>query len=295
MTAPITFTLDLEDHRPDDAAPLRYPAATRTILEFLERRGIIGTFFVVGTVAESEPDLVRDIAAAGHEIGLHGWEHIPLVDLDRESLRVAVTKGKALLEDLAGAPVVGYRAPTFSLVSSTTWATEVLSEAGFAYSSSVLPTANPLYGFPGAPEDPFVWPSGLVEFPVPIAGVGRVRVPYLGGTYLRLIPRPLIASAHRRGARAVPWTYLHPYDIDTAEKYWKVPDTGWMSPLLWVGRKRVLRKLDGLLAQPAGSGGNALGAGPPLRDRLDDARRRGTYDPAATSPAGRSASTPEAS
>src|SRR4051794_3053912 len=140
MTAPITFTLDLEDHRPDEQAELRYPTVTRSVLEFLDRRGIIGTFFVVGIVAEAEPDLVRDVAAAGHEVALHGWEHIPLVDLDPERLRRDLTRGKELLEDLSGGPVVGYRAPTFSLVPSTTWATDVLHEAGFTYSSSVLPT-----------------------------------------------------------------------------------------------------------------------------------------------------------
>jgi polysaccharide deacetylase family protein (PEP-CTERM system associated) len=276
--APITFTLDLEDHRPDDAAELRYPSVTRTILGHLAERNIAGTFFVVGVVAQAAPELVREIAAAGHEVALHGWEHIPLVEHTPESMRTDVTRGKAFLEDLIGQAVVGYRAPTFSLVASTTWATDVLTEAGFTYSSSVLPTHNPLYGYPGAPGDPFMWPSGLAELPVPIAGAGRARVPYLGGTYLRLIPSAAIRRAHDRGGRRVPWTYMHPYDIDTAEKYWKVPDAGWLSPLLWVGRRGVLAKLDRLLA---GDGG----AGQPLRDRLDEAHRGGTFDPDATSAA----------
>ena len=154
MTAAITFTLDLEDHRPDEQAELRYPSVTRSILEHLAARDITGTFFVVGVVAEAEPDLVRDIAAAGHEVALHGWRHIPLVDHTPDSMRDDITRGKAFLEDLTGGPVVGYRAPTFSLVESTTWATDVLHDAGFTYSSSVLPTHNPLYGFPGAPGKP---------------------------------------------------------------------------------------------------------------------------------------------
>ena len=272
MSGAITFTLDLEDHRPDEQAELRYPSVTRSILEHLADRGITGTFFVVGVVAEAEPGLVRDIAAAGHEVALHGWRHIPLVEHTPDSMRDDITRGKAFLEDLTGGPVVGYRAPTFSLVESTTWATDVLHDAGFTYSSSVLPTHNPLYGFPGAPGDPFLWPSGLAELPVPIAGAGRARVPYLGGTYLRLIPAPVIRRAHRQGGRRVPWTYMHPYDIDTAERYWKVPDAGWMSPLLWVGRRGVLTKLDGLLGAGDAAGG-------PLRDRLDEARRGGTFHP----------------
>lgn len=273
-TSPITFTLDLEDHRPDEHAELRYPAATRTVLAHLAAHDITATFFVIGEVAREQPDLVREVAAAGHEVALHGWQHVPLVEHDPASFRRDITQGRDLLQELTGQPVVGYRAPTFSLVPDTLWALDVLHDEGFAYSSSVLPTANPLYGFPGAPLDPFRWSVGLAEFPVPIAGVGRFRVPYLGGTYLRLLPRPVISRAHRRGGRRTPWTYMHPYDIDPDEPRWHVPDAGRLSPLLWVGRRRVLTKLDALVGpgQPP--------AGPPLRDRMADADAGGTYDPA---------------
>jgi SAM-dependent methyltransferase len=176
-----------------------------------------------------------------------------------------------VLEDLAGAPVTGFRAPTFSLTAATTWATDVLAEEGFTYSSSVLPSANPLHGFPGAPADPFLWPSGLAELPVPVAGVGPLALPYLGGTYLRLLPRALTAALHRRSGRRVPWTYVHPYDADDGERFWVVPEAGWLSPLLWLGRRGVLAKLDVLLE----------GAGPPLRDRLAAAAEGGVFDPAA--------------
>lgn len=272
MTYPITFTLDLEDHRPSDAAELRYPAAARQVLEFLDERNITGTFFVVGAVAEAQPDLVREIAAAGHELALHGWRHVPLTDLDPATFRAETAKGKALLEDLTGQEVVGYRAPTFSLTPRTVWAVAELPDLGFTYSSSVLAARNPLHGYPGAPSVPFVWPTDLAEFPAPLAGVGPWRVPYLGGTYLRLLPLVLIMTA-RRGDRAcrVPWIYLHPYDIDRGEPYWRVPDAGRLSPLLWVGRRGVFSKLDPLLMH---------GAGLPLRDRIDEARRGGTFRPA---------------
>lgn len=270
MSAPVTFTLDLEDHRPDEHAPIRFPDATRRMLDFLAERSIVGTFFVVGVVAEAHPDLVREIAGAGHELALHSWQHVPLVDQDPVGFRADVAKGKRTVEDIAGTEVVGYRAPTFSLVPSTTWATDVLHDEGFTYSSSVLPTANPLYGFPGAPDDPFLWPCGLAEFPVPVAGFGRWRVPYLGGTYLRLLPGPLTRGVNRRGHRRAPWTYLHPYDIDRDEPRWRVPDAGRLSPLLWVGRKGVLRKLERLF--------DAEHSAPPLRDRISVARLGGTYD-----------------
>jgi polysaccharide deacetylase family protein (PEP-CTERM system associated) len=274
--APVTFTLDLEDHRPPTRAERRYPAATRAILGRLAARGVTGTVFVVGEVAEEDPGLVREVAAAGHEVALHGWRHVPLTDLDEASLRADVRRGRALLEDLTGRAVVGFRAPTYSLTAATVWATEVLAGEGFAYSSSVLPSANPLHGFPGAPRDPFLWPCGLAELPVPVAGVGRASVPYLGGTYLRLLPGPLTAALHARGGRRVPWTYVHPYDADVGERYWRVPDAGRLSPLLWVGRRGVLAKLDAVLARP----------GPPLRDRLDEARAGGTFHPGGAGPDG---------
>jgi polysaccharide deacetylase family protein (PEP-CTERM system associated) len=270
VPAPITFTLDLEDHRPHPAVAARYPEVTRGILAALGERGITGTFFVVGEIAEAEPDLVREIAAAGHELALHGWRHVVFTEQTPDGLAADVARGKALLEDLGQRDVVGFRAPTFSLVASTVWATDVLFDAGFTYSSSVLPGPSPLYGFPGAPRDPFRWPNGLVELPVPTAGLGRAQLPYLGGTYLRILPEPVILLVHRRGDRSLPWTYMHPYDVDTAEPYWVVPDAGWMSPALWVGRTSLLRKLDRL---GAGRGG----FGPPLRDRL--ALAQTTFDP----------------
>ncbi len=272
MVAPLTFTLDLEDHRPDDSHPLRYPTVMRQVLDLLESRNVTGTIFVVGEVAQAEPELVKEVAARGHEIGLHSWRHVPVTELDPERFRAETAKGKALLEDLTGLPVDGFRAPTFSLVPSSLWAVDVLAELGFTYSSSVLPAPNPLFGFAGAPRHPFVWPNGLVELPAPVAGLGPATVPYLGGTYFRIIPWVAIAAARRiYDSGPVPWTYIHPYDFDTEERYWPVPDAGRLAPLLWVNRKRMFAKVERLLAR---------GAAPPLRERLDEARRGGVFDPA---------------
>src|SRR5690606_29107754 len=101
--APLTFTLDLEDHRPPGGAgPARYPAVTRDLLGRLAERGVTGTVFVVGEVAGADPGLVREVAAAGHEIALHGWRHVPLTALDPAGLRADVRRGRDLLEDLTG-------------------------------------------------------------------------------------------------------------------------------------------------------------------------------------------------
>lgn len=263
MAPPFTFTFDVEDHRPDSSAELRLLDATHRVLDFCAERGIVGSVYVVGEVVRDHPDLVREIAAQGHELGLHGWIHAPITTLSREEFREQTARGKDLLAEVAEQEVVGFRAPTFSLVPETVWATEVLAELGFTYSSSILPAWSPLFGFPGLPREPFTWPSGLAELPAPIVKVGPLGLPVVGGTYLRVLPWPVVRFGMRdRPLGPVPFTYCHPYDADPGEPYWVVPGTGrLMSPLLWYGRKRILRRIDRLLAH---------GVGPPLRDRLGD-------------------------
>jgi len=257
----ITFTLDLEDHRPSTAVAERYPELTRRVLGFLDERAVRGTFFVVGEVAEAHPELVREIAGRGHELALHGWRHVPLTELDPDRLREEVRRGKDLLEQLCGASVEGFRAPTFSLVPSSRWAVDVLADAGFVYSSSVLPARNPLFGDPSLPAAPFRWPGGLVELPCPVLRAGPVGLPYLGGVYLRALPSLVSTRAQRAfGAKQLAWIYCHPYDFDPDEQFWVVPEAGRLgSRLLWYNRRRTFTKIDALLRD---------GAAPPLRERL---------------------------
>ena len=136
-------------------------------------------------------------------------------------------------------------------------------ELGFTYSSSILPGWNPLFGFPGLPRRPFTWPSGLAELPAPIVRVGPLALPVLGGTYLRVLPWPVVrAGLQDERLGPVPFTYCHPYDADPGEPYWVVPGTGrLLSPLLWYGRKRMLRRVGRLME---------AGVGAPLRDRLGE-------------------------
>jgi polysaccharide deacetylase family protein (PEP-CTERM system associated) len=256
--APLTFTYDLEDSRASSAVPERYSTMTSRVLDFLDEHGARGTFFVVGELAEASPALVAEIAARGHEVALHGWRHVPLDQLSPAALREDLRRGKALLEDATGAEVTGFRAPIFSLVPATVWATDELRDAGFAYSSSVLPARNPLYGFAGAPRAPFRWPSGLVELPCPVAGAGRVSLPYLGGVYLRYLPLPVILALadHARDAPA-PWIYCHPYDFDAEEPFTVMPHAGWLtSRILHLRRGRSFERIATLLTRQ--------GAGAPL-------------------------------
>lgn len=261
--AGITVTIDLEDHRPDRSVPRRYPALTRGILDRLDELGIRTTVFVVGAIAEEDPDLVREVAERGHEIGLHNWRHEHLTTLDRSTFREWVRRGKQVLEDLTGRPVVGFRAPTGSLVAETVWAVDVLAEEGYRYSSSVCSAPNPLFWFPHLPAVPFRWDSGLAEFPAPTLRAGPFRFPF-GGTFVRAVPTPVLERALRRRTEAgAAVLYVHPYDFDPGEPFWWVPDAGWMSPLLWVGRARLAEKAEHLVGR--------LGVTGSLGERLDEA------------------------
>lgn len=270
----VSLTLDLEDHRPDATWPRRYPEMTRRILDLLDEHDARASVYVVGTLAREDPDLVAEVARRGHEVGLHGWEHVPLTSLDPPEFAEGVRRGKQLLEDLIGAEVVGYRAPTFSLVPESAWATEILAEAGFKYSSSILAARSPLFGWPGAPRSAFRWPSGLLELPAPLLGMGSLALPVLGGVYLRTLPWPVVAAGRRWARTPVPWIYCHPYDFDTGEEYWVVPDAGRLgSRLLWYGRKRMVRRVRRLLRN---------GAGPPLGEQLLWFGDAPTFDPVGT-------------
>jgi polysaccharide deacetylase family protein (PEP-CTERM system associated) len=230
--------------------------------------------FVVGELAAADPALVRVVADRGHEIGLHNWSHVQLTTQTPDDFRAGVRRGKALLEDITGREVLGFRAPTGSLVPASRWAVDVLVDEGFAYSSSVCPGRNPINSYPGAPREPFRYRTGLLEFPAPVAGFGPLQIPYLGGTYLRVLPRPV----HRvlRAVTPVPDAgviYCHPYDFDPDEPFWWVADVGWLSPLLWWGRDGLIPKLERLTTD---------GTAPPLGEQLDRARRGPVFDPDAT-------------
>ena len=212
---PVSFTIDLEDPSGVYASEGRYVALARRMLDVCDEAGCRATFFTVGRVAEAAPSLVRDIAARGHEIAYHAHSHVPLTAENPDRFRRESRLDKERLEQLAGKPVIGFRAPRFSLTPATVWALDSLAELGFRYSSSIMPTGASLYGFKTAPRAAFRWPNGLVEFPLPVATVGPWRIPYLGGIYLYALPSWV---SRRWRAKAAPdeilWTYAHPYDFD---------------------------------------------------------------------------------
>lgn len=212
----------LKDHRPVPGVE----RATRPLLEMLACHGATATFFLVGEVVRDAPELVREIAAGGHEIGCHTFSHRPLWEHTPESLRSELREFRsALAEAEPAVSVRGFRAPTFSVDPRTSWALRVLHEEGFAYDSSVVPARGPLYGCPGAPlgpyrislEDPRLEDpsSPLVEFPAPVVRSPAGNLPIGGGIYLRVLPSWLYRRLVRGVARRRPvFLYVHPWETD---------------------------------------------------------------------------------
>ncbi len=262
---PVSFTYDLENHLETDVQA-RYDKPTRRFMDFWERHQIKGTVFVVGEIARRSKDLIREIADAGHEIGYHSHSHLPLEEETPKRLRAETASDKAFIEDLTGRPVVGYRAPSLSLTRRSVWTTDVFQDLGFLYSSSVLPARSPIYGFPGAPPEPFKWPCGLIELPAPVFPARVWRVPYMGGIYFRYAPALVIRLAHRMQSRknTLPWCYLHAHDVDSEEPFARVRNAGLMTSfLMWMNRGGTFGKIDKLF----GAGG-ALPLAGPLAERI---------------------------
>jgi len=226
------FTVDVEDYFQVDAFsdvvpgprwgdyPSRVSRNTHRLLDLLDQHQTRGTFFVLGWIAQRHPELVRDIAARGHEVASHGMSHQRVMTQAPEVFRQETRDSKRLLEDLIQAPVLGYRAATYSIVRESLWALDVLWEEGFAYDSSIFPVRHDRYGIPDAATVPhrIGTPGGrdIAEFPLTAARVLGANVPVSGGGYFRLFPYAFTRWALRRvcaEGRPVVF-YLHPWEVD---------------------------------------------------------------------------------
>jgi polysaccharide deacetylase family protein (PEP-CTERM system associated) len=192
---------------------------TNRLLDLFDETGATATFFVLGWIARRYPSLVRQIAARGHEVASHGMEHRMLTEQSPETFQEDARDSKALLEDLSGGAILGFRAPSYSIGRSTLWAVDVLADAGYAYDSSVYPIRRKRYGYPEGPERPAILNGSkrtLPEFPLPTLSVGPWRVPVLAGAYLRLWPSwvsRFAAREHLRQHRPLV-VNIHPWEID---------------------------------------------------------------------------------
>jgi len=199
--------------------PSRIAVGVDLLLDLLAAHEAKGTFFILGWIAERHAHLVRRISEAGHEIASHGWWHRRVTELSREEFREEVRASKALLEDITGKIVWGYRAPSFSITPSVSFAFDVLVEEGYRYDSSIFPIWRPGYGWRGATPTPH-WRHGLagslIEFPIATSLWGPFRIPAGGGGYLRQFPLSIVQSAFREHSLArIPGVfYIHPWELD---------------------------------------------------------------------------------
>ena len=244
----VTFTFDLEYNEASEWQSRRFAELTDLVLDTLDEHHVQGTVFVVGELVETHPAVVKSVAVRGHEIGLHGWTHQPLTEVDPATLPAHLDRGRAALQDLTGQEVAGYRAPTFSLVRSSAWAIDAIGDAGFRYSSSVMPARHPLYGFADCPRHPFRWSNGLIELPCPVMRIPPLALGYLGGIYLRLLPQAIVrAGVNRARPGSLLWTYCHPYDFDADEPFFVMEPLGRLgSRLMWLNRRNMLGRIEEL-------------------------------------------------
>jgi len=243
------------------------------VLQALAEHQASATFFVLGWVAQHEPDVVRRIAAAGHEIASHGMEHRMLQRLAPDEFRQDLLDSRSMLEDLSGRPVIGYRAPTFSVTHETAWALDVLAETGYRYDSSVFPIHHDRYGVPDAPRGIHraIGPAGegLLEIPPLTLRFAGTNWPVGGGGYLRLLPVRVLGRALKKAARQgrPGMIYLHPWELDPGQPVLPMPRLTRFrhrvglrrteSKLRWLLRRfrftSIGQRLDSLLAQADGA------------------------------------------
>lgn len=234
MTLRNAMTVDVEDYfqvsaferhidRADwDRLPHRVEHNTHRILDLFDEHGVKATFFTLGWVAERYPGLVTRMVSEGHELASHGYSHVRVTQQTPAEFRADVIKTKALLEDLSGGAIKGYRAASYSINESNMWALQILEETGHTYSSSIYPVKHDLYGVPDAPRFSFRphGDSGILEIPITTVELFGKKLPCGGGGFFRLYPYSLSRWAMSRinqhdGQSGI--FYFHPWEIDTEQ------------------------------------------------------------------------------
>ncbi len=202
----------------------RMVATTQRLLESLALADAKATFFFVGQIAEQSPQLIREVYRAGHEIACHSWDHQRITRHTPDSFAEDIRKNKDILEQCIGQRVIGFRAPTFSILPATAWAIDVLRECGFEYDSSIFPVRHDRYGIPAAPRYPFLAcsktasnSSTILEFPPTTYRLLKYQLPVAGGGYFRLLPTFFMDMGIRQISRLpvpVSMLYFHPWEFD---------------------------------------------------------------------------------
>ncbi|MFY9398083.1 MAG: XrtA system polysaccharide deacetylase [Desulfomonilia bacterium] len=227
-----------------ESCPSAVVENTGRILDLLDERGLTATFFCLGWIAERNPELIRSIHSRGHEVACHGYLHQVISLQGPSGFREDVTRAKGVLEDCIGEPVIGYRAPTYSITGKTLWALGILEELGFRYDSSIFPIHHDNYGIPDAPRVPHrLADSTLVEFPISTLRVGKLNLPVSGGGYFRLLPYPVTRFALKNIQReGIPFIfYIHPWELN--------PDTPRVREATFLSRFRTYTGIERSIAK----------------------------------------------
>jgi len=230
----------------------RVEANTRKLLEIFAAHEVSATFFILGWIAERNGTVVKIIHEAGHEVACHGYAHKLVYESTPQEFRNDVTRAKNILEDLSGNPVLGYRAPSFSIVKSSLWALDILAEEGFRYDSSIFPIRHDRYGIPDAHRFPHAYRTRngnrLIQFPISTLRVLGCNFPMGGGGYFRLLPY----AATRRAVQGLNKTdrrpaimYIHPWELDPSQPRIPGPVLGRFRH--YVNLEKTERKLHRLL------------------------------------------------
>jgi polysaccharide deacetylase family protein (PEP-CTERM system associated) len=236
------------------ALPSRVENQLNQILELFDKRHTKATFFVLGWVAERNPRAIRQIVAAGHEIGCHSYSHQLVYALTPQEFRRDTRRAVAAIENACSVTPKVYRAPSYSITKKSMWALEILVEEGFVSDSSIYPIAHDRYGIPGSPRHAHVieTPAGPIrEFPIATIKLANDRVaPIGGGGYLRMLPYRYTSAGIRRlnlDENQPACIYFHPWEID--------PDQPRLASGLiarvrtYSGVKGMIRKLDRLFTE----------------------------------------------
>ena len=201
-----------------DEIPCRIEGNVDRILQLFDDKDVKATFFTLGWIAQRYPVMTKRIVEQGHELASHGWEHIRVTKQSPMSFREDIIRTREVLEEIGGQPVRGYRAASYSIDSSNLWALDELAEAGYRYSSSIVPIKHDLYGMPDSPRFAFKAAGGrLLEIPITTIPVFGRNINCGGGGWFRLFPYSFSRWAlhqvnnkeHQSGI-----FYFHPWEID---------------------------------------------------------------------------------
>ena len=264
MSIEHVFTVDVEDYfqvyafegvvdrSQWDGYPTRVVRNTEVILELLDRYSASGTFFTLGWVAKKHPELIRRIVDAGHEIASHGWWHRKVTSLTRDEFREDCHSSRAILEQVSGQAVRGFRAPSFSITPGLEWAFDVLLETGYLYDSSLFPIRRMNYGYPKTPPLPHLIhrdKGDLLEFPLATTRVGSAQIPAAGGGYFRQFPYMITRRGFREYTQAkIPGVfYIHPWELDPEQPRMQV---SWLTQVRhYRNLHRTVPRLERLLSE----------------------------------------------